>query len=178
MSTSPLQQDVFEVLTPFVQSVTGLGSGLVVQGLANRVPMPEATPGFVVLTSVGLRRLRWDIATWDLNPSDPPPTELSLEQGTAMHVQVDFYGPSSQDWAVAFQTLWNNEVAVDALAPTCAPLYCIEARMMPLEDSEQQYEQRWTCEAVLQYNPVTTTDQQFADSLTVTDVNVDQAFKP
>jgi hypothetical protein len=179
MSTSPVQQDVFAVLAPFIVSVTGLPQANVIQGLANRADMPNfANGGFVVMTSVGLHRLRTNIDTWDTVTTDPPPTEISSEMGTEMRVQVDFYGATSQDLAVAFCTLFRDDVGVTALAPTCAPLYADDARMMPLEDSEQQYEQRWTVEAVLQYNPVTTSPQQFADALSVTDVNVDEAFPP
>jgi hypothetical protein len=50
--------------------------------------------------------------------------------------------------------------------------------LAPLEDDELQYEQRWTIEAFLQYNPVVTVPMQFADTASVTLINVDEAYPP
>ena len=48
--------------------------------------------------------------------------------------------------------------------------------MMPLTDSEQQYEQRWMATAVLQFNPVVTVPQDFANALTINLVDVDERY--
>lgn len=76
------------------------------------------------------------------------------------------------------ETLLRDETACVALAPTCQPLYSSDATLVPLDDDEQQYEQRWMIEAVLQYNPVTTTPMQFANTLEVTLINVDETYPP
>jgi hypothetical protein len=180
MSTSPVQQDVFGVLAPFVVSVTtetavSLSQQTVLQGLPNRSSMPPASPGFAVMTVVGMKRLRTNIDSW---VQTGEPSAISHEMGAELRVQIDFYGATSQDWAAAFMTLFRDDSGVQALAPTCAPLYADDARMAPLDDSEEQYEQRWTVDAFLQYNPITTDPMQFADSLTVTVVNVDEAYPP
>jgi|SRR5579863_9880298 len=182
MSTSPVQQDIFGVLAPFIQAVTAntatpltTADDQILQGLGNRLADPPGLPGFCVMTIIGMRRLRTNIDTW---ATVGDPTSISSEMGAEIRVQVDFYGPTAQDWAAAFMTQFRDDIGVQALAPTCAPLYADDARMVPLEDTEDQYEQRWLVEAVLQYNPVTTNAQQFADALTVTDVNVDEAFPP
>jgi hypothetical protein len=47
-----------------------------------------------------------------------------------------------------------------------------------LVNGEEQYEERWIVGANLQYNPVVSTPQQFADTLEATLINVDEAFPP
>lgn len=180
MSTSPVQQDVFAVLAPFIVLVTTytavpLTQQQVIQGIPNRASMPPASPGFVSMTVVGMRRLRTNIDTW---PATGTPSAISHEMGAQLRVQVDFYGATSQDWAAAFMTLFRDDSGVQVLAPTCAPLYADDARMAPLDDSESQFEQRWTVEAFLQYNPVTSDPMQFADTLTVDTINVDKTYPP
>lgn len=177
MSYNPsiTKQQIFGVLAPFIVTVTGLPQDCVIQGLPNRDAMPLASPGFVAMTSVRLRRLNYNIDTWD--PTDPNVTEISSEQHIKLSIQLDVYGSTSQDMAAALTTLLRDDVGVQALAPVCTPLYCEDAVMGPLDDSEQQYEERWTIELYVQYNPVVTPPVQSADTLGPVDaINVDQRY--
>lgn len=176
MNVAPPQLDVYVAVQAFVMSVTGLGMPLVIQGLPNRSAMPQASPGFVSMQLTRAKQLRTPQATWD--PAAVAPTSLAVEQGTELRLQLDLYGAASGDWAVMLQTLLRNEAGCTALAPACQPLYASDANLADLEDDEQQYEQRWTLEAVLQYNPVTSVPMQFADTLSVTLTNVDEAYPP
>jgi hypothetical protein len=112
------------------------------------------------------------------------PTAIDLEQGTEIRLQLDLYGRASGDWGVMLQTLLRSEPGCVILAgadyanPICQPLYASDAHAAPLDDSEDQYEDRWTIEAILQYNPVTSVPQQFADTLELTVINVDEAYPP
>lgn len=177
MNVSPPQLDVYIVVQAFVMSVTGLGMPLVIQGLPNRAAMPPAAPGFVSMQLTRVKRLRTNEVTWDYSAITP--TELAVEQGTELRLQLDLYGAASGDWGVMLQTLLRDEAGCVALAPTCQPLYSSDATQVDLEDDEQQYEQRWTIEAILQYNPVTSVPQQFANTFgPVTVINVDEAYPP
>lgn len=179
-------QDVFAVLQPWIMAVTGYPSNCVIQGLGNRVPYPVAVPGFVVMTAAGFNNLRTPIETWDT--SNPAPTTLASESGTKLRVQLDFISgpgvnPGAGDMAKLISGIWRTEATCTALGggntpPTCQPLYADEAIMAPLTDEEDQYEQRWTLTAYIQYNPVTTVPQQFADEANVTLVNVDEKYPP
>jgi hypothetical protein len=171
MNVSPSQDNVFSLLQPFVANVTGLDPSLVLKGIQNRDSLPPADPGFVIATAVYQRRLRTNVDTWDT--TNPAPNAMQLEQGTELRVQLDCYGAASGDWAAMLSTVLRDEVGCLALAPYSQPLYVDDAKMAPLVDSEAQYEQRWTLDAVLQYNPVTTAPQQF-----MTAVNVDEAYPP
>jgi hypothetical protein len=182
--TSPTLQDIFTVLAPWLVSVTGLPQANVLQGIPNRTAAPLAAPGYITMTMIRRDRLNTNIDTWDQTIDDPD--ETTQETHFAVTVQLDFYsGPSEGnssgsafDWCSMIESLWRDDVAVQALAPTIAPLYTNASRMAPLDDSEDQYEQRWILEAVLQYNPVTSVPTQFADALTLTVINVDEAYPP
>jgi hypothetical protein len=159
-----------------LQSVTGLGQQLTLQGLPNRSAMPPAAPGFVTMQLERAGRLNYNIVTWD--STDPAPTGIKVEVHVMLRAQFDFYGATSGDWATIFLALWKDETACLALEPLADPLYSNEPMLAPLDDDEQQYEQRWTVEAFLQYNPVVTVPMQFANSFTVTLINVDKAYPP
>lgn len=176
MIVIPIQRDVYVTLKAFLVTVTGLNPSLVLQGLPNRSAMPQASPGFVTMQFVRMKQLRTPEETWD--PTDIAPTAIDVEQGTELRCQIDLYGATSGDWAVMLQTLLRDETGCVALAPTCQPLYASDAQLAPLADDEAQYEQRWTIEAILQYNPVTSVPMQFADTLELTVINVDEAYPP
>lgn len=176
LTVTPVQRSVYVAVKALVVTVTGLDPSLVLQGLPNRSAMPPAAPGFVTMQLARLKQLRTPEETWD--HTDVAPVALDVEQGTELRLQLDLYGATSGDWGVMLQTLLRNEAGCVALAPTCQPLYASDAHLAPLDDSESQYEQRWTIEAILQYNPVTSVPMQFADTLAVTVINVDEAYPP
>lgn len=176
MISAPTAQDVFLVLQPFIADSLGISPSLVIQGLPNRTAMPLPQPGFVVMQAVGKRRLRTNVDTWDT--SDPDPSTVQLEQAIRLRVQIDCYGSSSSNWSDILSTILRDEVGCVALAPTCQPLFCSDPFIAPLVDSEDQYEERWTFEAMIQYNPVVSTPMQFADTLTANLINVDERYPP
>lgn len=181
MIVAPVQGDVYKVIGNFIQaSIGNVGSPPaplpVIQETVNRTAMPPAVPGFVTMQAVYLARLRTNLESEDL--TDPDPTAMAIEKGTQIDVQLDFYGADSQAYAEIISTLWRSSKACDALAPTCQPLYADEATMVPLIDGEEEYEQRWLLRATLQYNPVVTAPQQYADAAAVLVINVEEAYPP
>lgn len=175
VTVSPSQDVVYQALESFLTGVLPTGVP-VIRGLPNRVSMPQPVPGFVTMQAILINRLRWNQDTWDM--SSPAPTSMALEEGLEVRVQIDFYGASSSDWAATVSTLLRDSYGCVALGPNCQPLYADDARMMPLVDEEQQYEERWSLDARLQYNPVTTITQTFADSTQITPINVNEAYPP
>lgn len=165
---TPVQSQVYAALGTFIQGMLGLPSSQIVQGLGNRAAMP--LPGFVAMTAISQERMRTNIELWDEVGTSP--TTFTAEQGTRLDVQIDFYGPSAGDWAAMVSTAFRSSYAFEALAPNCAPLWIDVVPMAPLTNAEQQYEARWVATAVIQYNPVTTLPQQFADTLALGMVDV------
>lgn len=170
---APVLDDLFTALGDFIQSMLPTNTPIV-QGLDNRVPEPLPAAGFVVMTAVTTLRLATTVDSWDQTLTAP--TTLEHHNSIQVGIQVDFYGPSSMDWANMFSTLFRNTVGCDALAPTCQPLYADDAVQAPLIDGEEQYEQRWLVNAQLEYDPTVSTAQDFADTLEVGLINVDVAY--
>lgn len=182
------QQDLFLTLWTFI---TGVIPGAaqpdpnvkpeveVVQGLDNKVPPP---PGpHIVVTVMFFNRLATNIRSYNDPAVADPDTEdggtEAIQQNAACHVQIDCYGPDSQDWAIMLTTLLRDPYGCDALAPNVSPLHADDPKQIPLVDSEAQYEQRWLVEAVLQYNPIVTVPMQFFDEAVVSPiVNVEVTY--
>lgn len=103
--------------------------------------------------------------------------------GTKWTVQLDIHGPRSGNNAKVIETLFRSEVAVEAFNAAVpgynvVPLYCGEARQTPFISAEQQYEFRWSMDAVMQINPTVSTPQMFFDEIAVTAINVDATYPP
>ena len=86
-------------------------------------------------------------------------------------MQLDIHGPNSADYGQIISTLFNDQFGVDNFAGSgfdLSPLTCTEPRQMPFIAGEQQYEERWTIEVVIQANPIVEVAQQFAGNVTLT----------
>lgn len=172
---TPTLEQVYTKLRPLVFDAVP-DNVEVIQGLDNRVGLPPANPGFVVMTAILQMRLRTNVNRY-VDPSVSP-SDLNIEQGTRLTVQLDCYGLLSGDWAAILSTLLRSDYAVGVLAPEVAPLYADEPKLAPLVNSERQYEQRWIVGGVLQYNPVTTTPIESATALDVDLISVDERYPP
>lgn len=161
--------DVYTVLGAFVLSQLGLASGQVVQGYPNRVAMPKGP--FVLMTAMVKKRLRTNVDNFAGTVLVPPaPGPVAAEQGMQVDIQLDCYGPASSDWSDILATLLRDNVGCLALAPKCQPLYADDPIRGPLTDAELEYEDRWIITARIQYNPVTTTSQDYATVLGPADI--------
>lgn len=153
--------DVYTALGNFVAAQLGLAPGQVIQGYPNRVAMPVGP--FVLMTAMLKKRLRTNVDNFaGTSEIAPAPGPVTAEQGQQVTVQLDVYGPLASDWADILTTLLRDNVGCLALAPLCQPLYADDPIRAPLVDAEQQYEDRWIISALIQYNPVTTTAQDYA----------------
>lgn len=182
LTVAPTLQTFYAALASFIATVTGLPASNVVQGLPNRASMP--LPGFVMFQAVNRRRLRFNIDTFDTTDSDP--TQSTIEEGLELTVQIDCYGPQSTDATVGACD-WANMLSAtlrdaygcsffEAVLAGCDPLYADEARMSPLVDGEDQYEERWSLDARFQLDVVTTIPQGYAEALDIELINVEEAF--
>lgn len=175
LAISVTQDDVYTALETFLSGIVPPGVP-VIRGLPNRAAMPQPDPGFVMMQALVQNRLNMPVHSWDYTDNTPPPATLGIEQGIDLPVQIDCYGPTSGDWAAMITTAFEDQYGFDVLGPNCEPLYANEARMIPLIDSEEQYEERWSIDAHLQINPVVTIQQQFADQLDFTSVDVTEKY--
>jgi hypothetical protein len=172
-AVTPTLDDIAVKIMAFLVSIVPTGTP-VLRGPMNRVPLPKEP--CVIFTYLFQLRLRTNIH-YDQN-LNPLAGNTGTEQGTRVQVQMDFYGPQSTEWALAAEMLWRDEYACNILSPEAVPLYTDDARMVPLVTGEDQYWERYTVTAMLQWNPVTVVSQQFADTLDVVLIDVDAAYPP
>lgn len=138
----------------------------VVQGQANRVPMPQAS-NFVVMTPMRMEQMAQTVHT--LAPPTAPAPALGSDEiarSMALHFQLDVYGPASANNATVITTLLRDSYGVEAFTGTgLNPLYVEDPFQMPLVSGEQQWIQRWTIRAALHGHFAVTVPQGFADTL-------------
>jgi len=179
-TVSPQLSDLYGALQPFIVETIGIDPSLVFEGLDNRVVMPPATPGFIAYQVIAQQRLNTNIKTWD--PTAVNPVSISTEMHVRLTIQIDCYGPNSLAWATILQTLFRDETGCLGLAgpdpsnPVCQPLYADDPHMIALDDTEDQYEQRWSFDLQIQYNPIVGVATQFADTLQATPESVTVEF--
>jgi hypothetical protein len=98
----------------------------------------------------------------------------SIKRASQFTIQIDCYGAGAGDRATAITTLLRSAYACDQFTASgfdIQPLYAGDARQMPLVDGEGQYAERWSFDAVLQFNPVLTIPQDSAIVLRVDSIN-------
>jgi len=93
--------------------------------------------------------------------SDLVPTEWT--------VQLDIHGPNSGNNTKIIEGLFRSDYGTFAIGEPSdwqlVPLYCDEAREVPFINDQQQYEYRWSMDAVMQINPIIGTPAQFFDQV-------------
>ena len=95
---------------------------------------------------------------------------MNSMQKTQFTVQLDVHGPNSGDNVQVISTTFRDGFAFDQIALSgfdMAPLYAETPHQMPFVNGEQQIEQRWVIDIVLQVNPTVAVPTQFAAQLAV-----------
>lgn len=161
MSPSITETQVFTVLRAFILTIV---SCEVIRTPVNRAAMPVGP--FIALSPTSNVPLSTNVSTFTL-------TTQQIKRPSQFTIQVDFYGVGSGDWATAISTLLRNSYACDQFSASgfdIQPLYAGDAHQLPLVNGESQYEERWTFDAVLQFNPVITAPQDSATALSIANI--------
>lgn len=133
--------------------------GEVVQPYDNNVPMPN---GDHVLMKI---LFKTQLAT-NNNEYNIEDDNAKIQQSTQVDMQLDFYGESSDQAAQIFVNLWRDFYGTEHLS-VVQPLYCSDARLMPIINEAKHYENRYVVTAAMQCNPVATIDHPFVDEIVV-----------
>ena len=141
-----------DFLAPFVPAAQ------IVRAQVNRVPMPS-NPG-IVLTE--LNQVDLSVPDTEYQPDDSTAT---IKGPTRIDVQIDFYGAQAGEFCKTVKTAFRSQCGFEHFPANIKPLYTSDGIQAPLVTGEQQYESRWTLTASLQYNPIVTVPQDFADVL-------------
>lgn len=130
----------------------------IVRGQQNRVAPPPGA--FVKLTEVLQVGLSTPIVCNQFANS-----QQSIMGKKRIDIQVDFYGPAAGEQIAAVTGTYRTEWCASQFPAGIAPLYCSDPRQAPLTTGEQQYDDKWTMTASLQFNPVVYVPVQFATAL-------------
>jgi hypothetical protein len=127
------------------------------------------------------------VGTYTVSQSQTVASEImasgskDMLQPTRMTVQIDVHGPNAGDNAQIITTAFRDEYAVESFISSgfdVAPLYCDDAKQVPYINGENQFEGRWSIDAVMHCNPVIATAQQFFTAAKIGLEPIDQFFKP
>ena len=113
--------------------------------------------------------------------------QLLITQPTEMTVQLDFHSATlfdASDMAATVTTLFQK-AGSQPLAPLFNsavtgvwPLYADDAKQVPFQNAEQQYETMWVLDCCLQVNQEVSWPQQFASSLFLNFIQADDILPP
>ena len=138
----------------------------------NRADMPK--DAYVSFTP-GLRR---PLST---NISSDTANSRAVSRSEQMSFQIDCYGVGSANLAHTLNILYRDFYTVEQFASSgleIVPLYAGDIQQAPFVNGEDQYEDRYTFEIELQYNPHATVPLQSCNILTVDHVPVEATFPP
>jgi hypothetical protein len=125
------------------------------------------------------------VGTYTVAPSQTVPSRKMASGGqiflqpTRITVQLDVHGPNSAENAQTISTLFRDDFAVQAFAASgfdVTPLYVSDPRQLPFENENQQIENRWVIDAVMQANQIIRASQQFADELGINVVSIEAVY--
>ena len=168
MYTSSITVDnVIDALADFLQPF--VDGADIVRAQVNRVPMPSLP--CVVLTELFHVDLRVPSQDYDVLND-----EVDLSASNRIDIQVDFYGDSAGDYCRSVETAFRTMWGFDTFPAGIKPLYTSDGIQSPLISGEQQYVSRWTLTVSMQYNPIVSVPQQFADELAATTIAADVLY--
>lgn len=104
---------------------------------------------------------------------------LRTKRSSQFDCQIDCYGLGSGDIATQLSMLFRDNYAAQHFAQfglEIYPLYAGDEKQLPIVNGEEQYEERWTFDVAMQFNPVVSTVQQSANILAVELINIDANF--
>lgn len=169
LSISLTEDDFLTALRSFLLAILPNGTEIF-QAQNNRVPEPIG-PNFIMMTPANRNRLATNEETWDFT-SDTSDA-IDAKQSTQFMVQLDLHGPTGSDYAQTVSTVTRSSYGCAAFEGTgIQPLFATDGNQMPFKNAENQWENRWTMNIALQGNPIVSTPQDFAASLSVTILGV------
>lgn len=171
------ETDLFTALRGVLLQVLPTGTE-VIRAQENRVPEPEAD-NYVIMNSAQRVRLSTNAETWD--QTDPNPTTISARDAAQVMIQCDVHGPAGADnaWLIvtALRSSWGCQRFAE-VNPAIQPLYVQDPTQVPFVNGEQQFEDRWNVDVVLQANANITFTQDFANQLAIGLIDVDARYPP
>ena len=154
------EQGFYEAIVKFLQC--RFPKIPIINGQNNRSSLPK--PPFILIQTIAGKRLSTDETRY----SDD---KIFIKIFSEKMVRIDFYGNAKHraaDMATRFNTLWNNDTTSEffsAFNIPLHPLYCDDVNLRQLVNSEDQYSDRYSCTAYMEYHPEVQLPQKSATEL-------------
>ena len=174
ISISITDDALLATVRAYLLTVLGSGWGVFVTQ-DNRVPMPNGD--FVTMTRMGSLLLSTPTGKW-VDPGTNPGSS-GLKTSVRGRFQLDFYGAGAADAIQIVHSLFRTSYTCEQMATSgleVQPLYAEDPKNTTMINAEQQFQERWTLDAFIQFNPVVTVPLDFASSLEATVVEIDTTF--
>lgn len=166
-----------------VMTVSAVGFGTIVLG--SRLFGVSVADGTDILTQIS--GAAGGVGTYTVSVSQTLASQTLAAGGTdhlapvEITLQLDVHGPLSGDNAQVITTLMRDAYGVDKMQESnveVTPLYAEDPRQLVFANAEDQAEDRWIVEALIQANQVVRTPQQYMDAVVIELVEVDTTFPP
>jgi hypothetical protein len=110
----------------------------------------------------------------------------NLQLNAELTIQLDFHSAdtSAAEMAETTSTLFRDDVACTYFAALPSPqnrifpLYADNPAQRPFINDQQQYEWRWVLDVCMQVNQIVAIPRQFADTVSITRIAVDEFYVP
>lgn len=145
--------DIYKEVRALLLGLFLLPEENVIRGYSNNVPLPNGN--FILMNIIHEQQLATNLHRYSFEDG-----QADVQQSVEMQIQLDFFGEQAGEFSRTFANLWRDEYACEQLK-MCQPLYADNPRYLPFTNEEEQFEERWTVTANLQYNPVVMHSQEF-----------------
>lgn len=172
------EEQLFIALQDFIVSLVD-PSLPVVRGVVNRVASPATD--YVQMSPLFSQALATSVQTYQQPVAPATVGTQTNQQSKQWTAQIDCYGESANDTAALLSAMARTPYAAERFAAGglgIQPLYASDPRQLAFVTGESEYQERWTFEISLQYNPQVVVPQEFADTVTVGLINVDVQYPP
>ena len=147
-----IHDDIYKEVRSYLIGLFSCEPETVIKGYQNGAPLPENA---VVMTILYERNL--DVS---VNYYDTLQGITTVQQSVEVTMQVDFYGDKGATRCRKLSSLWKNMYTTQVLK-CCQPLYSKASHQLQYINEKDQYEQRWSVDILLQYNPEFEHDQEY-----------------
>lgn len=155
--------DIYKEVRAYLLGLFSCPPETLIQGYQNGSPLPENA---VVMTI--LFEHSFDVSS---NYYDLINEITTVQQSVEVTMQLDFYGVEASTRSRMVSNLWKNPYTTVRLT-NCQPLYSKDPRRTVLVNEKSIYEDRWSVDVLLQYNPEFEYDQTYLDMPTITLNNI------
>lgn len=160
------QRELYREIRSFLLGLFPDAGPQVIIGMQNNNPLPDNAVVMQVLFTSNLD----ETSIYH----DPDEGLAHAQNSVEVRLQLDFYGALAEKRSRIVYNTWKSHYGFNAME-LCKPLYVQSHTRHPYINDSNQYEDRWIMDLALQYNPVVTYPQDYADE---TQLNINPVTGP